>query len=55
MVKTLNKKQIQDGWQNSITRERDIKKVLRQTLFKYKLHIDQELFEKASGYVCEHY
>ena len=44
-----------DGWQNSITGERDIQKVLRQTLFKYKLHKEQELFEKAYGYIREHY
>ena len=44
-----------DGWQNSITGERDIQKVLRQTLFKYKLHTEQELFEKAYGYIREHY
>lgn len=44
-----------EGWQNSITGERDIQKVLRQTLFKYKLHKEQELFEKAYGYIREHY
>ncbi len=44
-----------DGWQNSITGERDIQKVLRQTLFRYKLHTEQELFEKAYGYIREHY
>ncbi|WP_321414810.1 hypothetical protein [uncultured Desulfobacter sp.] len=44
-----------DGWQNSITGERDIQKVLRQTLFRYKLHTEQELFEKAYAYIREHY
>jgi len=28
---------------------------LRRTLFKYKLHTDAELFEKAYGYVREYY
>ena len=44
-----------DGWQNSVTGEREIQKVLRQTLFKYKLHKEQELFDKAYGYIREHY
>lgn len=44
-----------DGWQHSITGERDIQKVLRQTLFRYKLHTEQALFEKAYAYIREHY
>ncbi len=44
-----------DGWQNTHTGQKEIQKVLRQTLFKYKLHKEQELFEKAYGYIKEHY
>jgi type I restriction enzyme, R subunit len=32
-----------------------VRKALRRTLFKYKLHTDTELFEKAYGYVREYY
>lgn len=44
-----------EGWQNTHSGQKEIKKVLRQTLFKYKLHKEQELFEKAYGYIREHY
>ncbi|AHC16001.1 type I restriction endonuclease subunit R [Salinispira pacifica] len=44
-----------DGWQSTHTGQKDIQKVLRQALFKYKLHKEQELFEKAYGYIKEHY
>jgi len=44
-----------DGWQNTHAGQKEIQKVLRQTLFKYKLHKEQELFEKAYGYIREQY
>ena len=44
-----------DGWQGTIAGQKEIQKVLRQTLFKYKLHKEKELFEKAFGYIREHY
>ncbi len=44
-----------DGWQGTHSGQKEIQKVLRQTLFKYKLHKEQELFEKAYGYIREHY
>lgn len=44
-----------DGWQNTPAGQKEIQKVLRQTLFKYKPHKEQELFEKAYGYIREHY
>lgn len=44
-----------DGWQNTHAGQKEIQKVLRQTLFKYKLHKEQELFNKAYGYIREHY
>jgi type I restriction enzyme R subunit len=44
-----------DGWQATNAGEREVKKALRQTLFKYKLHQDAELFARAYGYICEYY
>lgn len=44
-----------EGWQWTDTGEKEIKKALRKTLLKYKLHKDQELFEKAYEYIREHY
>ncbi len=44
-----------DGWQNTHAGQKEIQKALRQTLFKYKLHKEQELFEKAYAYIREHY
>lgn len=42
-------------WQWTIGGEREIKQYLRQTLLKYQLHKDQELFNKAYNYIREHY
>lgn len=42
-------------WQNPHAGERDVKKVLRKTLFNYKLHQDQDLFDKAFNYIREYY
>jgi len=44
-----------DGWQTTSAGEREVRKALRKTLFKYKLHQDKELLEKAYGYVREYY
>jgi type I restriction enzyme R subunit len=44
-----------DGWQWTISGEREIMKALRKTLLKYQLHKDQELFDKAHKYIREHY
>jgi len=43
------------GWQTTSAGEREVRKALRKTLFKYKLHQDLELFEKAFGYVRQYY
>lgn len=43
------------GWQSTLAGEREIKKALRKTLFKYKLHADEELFEKAYSYIRQYY
>ena len=44
-----------DGWQNTHAGERQVKMALRKTLFKYKLHQDQELFDRAYRYIREYY
>ena len=44
-----------DGWQSTHAGEREVKLALRKTLFKYRLHQDQELFERAYGYIREYY
>ena len=44
-----------DGWQNTITGEREVQKSLRKTLLKYQLHKDEELFNKSYEYIKEYY
>ena len=44
-----------DGWQATAQGEREVKQALRRALLKYKLHTDQDLFEKAYGYIREYY
>ena len=44
-----------DGWQNTHAGEREVKLALRKTLFKYKLHQDQELFDRSYAYIREYY
>lgn len=44
-----------DNWQATIAGERLVKQALRKTLFKYRLHQDEELFEKAYGYIRQYY
>jgi type I restriction enzyme R subunit len=43
------------GWQSTLAGEREVKKALRKSLFKYKLHTDEELFEKAYSYIRQYY
>lgn len=43
------------GWQNTSEGEREVKKALRRTLLDVKLHRDQELFDKAYGYIRQYY
>jgi hypothetical protein len=35
--------------------EREVKQALRRALLKYKLHTDQDLFDKAYGYIRQYY
>tara|TARA_B100000674_G_scaffold422699_1_gene374964 strand:- start:708 stop:3686 length:2979 start_codon:yes stop_codon:yes gene_type:complete len=44
-----------DGWQASITGERLVQKSLRKTLLKYKLHKEEDLFNRAYEYIKEYY
>ena len=44
-----------DGWQGTNAGEREIKKALRRTLFKYQLHSDTDLFDRAYGYIEQYY
>jgi type I restriction enzyme R subunit len=43
------------GWQNTHAGEREVRMALRKTLFKYRLHQDQELFDTAYGYIRQYY
>ncbi|GAG29387.1 unnamed protein product [marine sediment metagenome] len=43
------------GWQGTSAGEREIKKALRKALFKYRIHQDEEIFEKAFGYIRQYY
>jgi type I restriction enzyme R subunit len=42
-------------WQHTTAGERLVQKELRRTLLKYKLHTDQDLFDKAYGYIRQYY
>jgi type I restriction enzyme R subunit len=42
-------------WQQTSQGERLVQKELRRTLLKYKLHTDQELFDKAYSYIRQYY
>ena len=44
-----------DGWQSTSQGEREVQKALRLALRKYQLHTDQELFDKAYGYIRQYY
>jgi len=43
------------GWQQTNAGEREVKQALRKTLFKYKLHQEQDLFDRAYAYIAEYY
>jgi len=42
-------------WQHTTQGERLVQRELRKTLLKYKLHTDQELFDRAYGYIKQYY
>ena len=43
------------GWQQTEAGEREVKKALRRSLLKYKLHSDQDLFDRAYAYIVQYY
>ena len=43
------------GWQQTTAGEREVRRALRKTLFKYKLHREQDLFDRAYGYIRQYY
>ena len=43
------------GWQTTTGGEREVQKSLRKALLKYKLHTDQNLFDRAYAYIKEYY
>ena len=44
-----------DGWQNTHAGEHVVKQALRRSLFKYKIHQDQDLFDRGYAYIREYY
>lgn len=42
-------------WQHTSQGERLVQKELRKTLLRYKLHKDQDLFDRAYGYIRQYY
>ena len=44
-----------DGWQDSTSGQKEVLKALRKSLLKYKLHKDNDLFDRAYGYIREYY
>lgn len=52
--KIVNAKRF-DLWQNTTKGQRLIRQALRKTLLKYKLHRDDDLFEKAYKYIEQYY
>ena len=43
------------GWQQTIAGDREVKQALRRTLLKYKLHQEQDLFDRAYEYIKQYY
>lgn len=44
-----------DGWKATTQGERTVQRELRKTLLKYKLHTDQDLFDRAYAYIKQYY
>ena len=43
------------GWQSTAAGEREVKQALRKTLFKYALHKEDALFDRAYEYIRQYY
>ncbi len=54
-IDTIVKQVRFDGWQATAQGEREVKQALRRALLKYKLHTDQDLFDRAYGYIEQYY
>lgn len=44
-----------DEWQWTNAEEREVKQALKRTLLKYKLHKEQDLFDRAYAYIRQYY
>ena len=44
-----------DDWQATKAGEREVQRALRLTLLKYKLHTNQDLFDRAYDYIRKYY
>lgn len=44
-----------EGWQQTEKGERLVKQALRRGLLKYRLHTDQDLFDRAYAYIVQYY
>ena len=44
-----------DDWQHTRAGERLVKQALRQTLKKYQLHHEGDIFDRAYGYIKQYY
>ena len=42
-------------WQHTTQDKRLVQKELRKTLLRYKLHTDQDLFDRAYAYIKQYY
>ena len=42
-------------WQQTDAGEREVKRALRKSLLKYKLHTEQDLYDQAYGYIRQYY
>ncbi|NTW04406.1 MAG: type I restriction endonuclease subunit R, partial [Oscillochloris sp.] len=43
------------GWQQTIAGKREVKQALRRAMLKYKLHQEQDLFDRAYAYIAQYY
>lgn len=43
------------GWQQTNAGDREVRQALRKTLMKYKLHQEQDLFDRAYAYIAQYY
>jgi len=54
-IDTIVKQVRFDDWQYTHAGERMVKQALRQTLKKYQLHHNQDVFDRAYGYIKQYY